>query len=199
MELCIPLSATTTTKETLELTLKLKFHVFIKILNKEKIKLIIDENSKIVEKRKNKRLKIHVEKQKLTFLGDELDDYKTLLYYNIKLKSFLNLNLLIEEKEYNDNNTVSISVKTFIGKVIPIEIEILSKIENFKSEIEKIENIPKNSQQLFFLGKELEDKDNLIEYDIKNYSTINLSINHNKYILIELYEESMENYKNLLN
>ena len=139
-------------KETLEFSLRLKFYVFIQVLNKEKIKISIEENSKIIELKEIIRaeLKIPVNKQILFFSGVELDDNKGLLYYNIKCNSILKLNLSLVENEYNDNYSASILVKTLTGKVIPIEIGILNKIEDLKTEIEKKKIFLKIFSNYFF-------------------------------------------------
>ena len=70
---------------------------------------------------------------------------------------------------------MQIFVKTLSGKTIVLNVEPKQTIEEIKSIIEDIEGVPKDEQRLISL-KELKNNKTLYDYNIKNLSTIYLSL-----------------------
>ena len=70
---------------------------------------------------------------------------------------------------------MQIFVKTLSGKTIVLNAEPKQTIEEIKSIIEDIEGVPKDEQRLIS-HKELKDNKTLYDYNIKNLSTIYLSL-----------------------
>ena len=101
--------------------------------------------------------------QKLFFDKKELDNYKTLAYYNIKQGSTLELFCPFQ-----------IFVKNLSGKSIVIEAEPSDTVEEIKSKIQDKEGVPLDKQRLISGGKNLEDNNTLADYNIQKYSTIHL-------------------------
>ena len=100
------------------------------------------------------------DRQRLIFVGMELEDSKTLRYYNIQRETTVHLII----KRLHGEKTVCITVKTHTGKVLCFDLIISEKIEFLKLKIQERECIPKNLQQLYFAGELLDDQKLLRDY-----------------------------------
>ena len=67
---------------------------------------------------------------------------------------------------------MQIFVKTVTGKTITLEVQDIDTIESVKVMIQDKEEIPSNTQQLVFTGKQLEDWRTLSNYNIQQGSTL---------------------------
>ena len=156
--------------------------ITILILNNEDITdYQIDQNSTIEEL----KLKIKdkegysIESQNL-FINDKiLENDKTLNHYNIQNDFIVNLVI--------NGERIIIYAKPILGKKIPLDTKISEKIENIKKAIQKHEIIPIDLQILKYNNKILENNKTIKDYNIPNNSTIELSLNNDKYEIMSIY------------
>ena len=107
--------------------------------------------------------------------------YKTLDYlFNDQFALLQQDILLPPEKNQKDIERMQIFVITPSEGILTIETESYVSIENLKIKIHKKEGIPVEQQKLFFAGKELNNKSNIVDYAIQNGSTLDLKI---KYVI----------------
>ena len=134
------------------------------ILNVNKTDSIKDVKGKIKAKEG-----IPDDLNRLWFSGKWLEEDRTLLDYNINAETtiFLAINL-------RGGNRIVIFIRTLTGKEIPLQVPSMETVENVKTFIQKIEELPVDTQRLIFANKNLEDDHTLSDYHIENGSIISL-------------------------
>ena len=70
---------------------------------------------------------------------------------------------------------MQLSIKTLTGKTIAIEAKPSDTVSGIKSKISTHEDgVPTHKQRLIFAGRQLEDNNTLLSYNIQEASTIHL-------------------------
>ena len=109
----------------------------------------------------------------LIFNSKQLEDNRTLAYYNIQEGS-----ILYEVIKFGKHSGTKkeIYIKTLLGRTMTFDFDPGDYIRDVKAKIRDKEGIPAEKQRLFFAGKELEDNRCVTEYNIRRETTIHLAI-----------------------
>uniref|UniRef100_A0A6B2LWB4 Ubiquitin-like domain-containing protein n=1 Tax=Arcella intermedia TaxID=1963864 RepID=A0A6B2LWB4_9EUKA len=70
-----------------------------------------------------------------------------------------------------------ILIKTLTSKILGLDVEPDHTIQSLKEQIEEKEGIPPYQQRLIFMGKPLDPIKSIVDYNIKEGSTIHLVLN----------------------
>jgi len=114
---------------------------------------------------------IQESQQRLIFNGIELEDNNTLSFYNINSDSIIYLEVC-----FNTLNAIKVYITNNIGDILSLTVQPSESIEDIKKMITEEINIPFEQQYLSFNEVELENQFSLSDYDIKNGSTIHLTV-----------------------
>ena len=109
-----------------------------------------------------------------TGLKSDLEDGRTLAYYNIQRGSTLHLALRIHGQR---GSGMQIIIKTLTGKTTALDVEPNETIQNVKDKMRDKEGIPPEEQRLVFSGEELANVLTLSDYNIHTGSTLYLVLN----------------------
>lgn len=112
---------------------------------------------------------IPIDQQLLFFAGQQLEDPKSLSYYNIHKESLRHLVLRLRDG-------MKIFVKTLTNKTIEVQVDPSETIEIVKVKIHEQEGISPCDQRLLLEGRDLADLRTLSDYGIKHNSTLQLDL-----------------------
>jgi len=125
-----------------------------------------------IKKLYQKKYDLPIENQKLIYNGIELDNDKTLSYYDIKSEAILSLVF----KCYKIKDGFTLFVKNLTGKTITLNyIRPIYTIKNLK-ELSETEDISYHKLKLIFNGHMLEDSRLIGDYNIQNECTIHITL-----------------------
>ena len=134
--------------------------IYVKTLTGKTISLEVNlsDNIELVKEKIYEKEGILPSQQHLYFAGKELEDNLSLSNYKIQNGSTLHLIIL----------SIKIFIKSEDGKTIIslLDIHLSDSVKTLKEYIYKKEGIPQDKQSLFFLGKELKNNLNLLDYNI---------------------------------
>ena len=117
------------------------------------------------------------DQQRLIFVGNQMEDHRTVADYNIQKDSTLHLVLRL-------SGTIRIFVKTRTGKTITLYVQSSDTIGNVKARIQYKFCIPSDKQTLTFSGNQIEDHRTLADYNIQKDSIISLALGSGRSIRI---------------
>ena len=135
------------------------------------ITINVFENETIDSLKKKILLKegISMDQQQLFFAGQQLEDDKSLNFYNISADSSKHLVLRLRDG-------MKIYVKTLSDKIIEVKVDPNETIEVIKVKIHEQEGISPCDQRLLLEGRNLRNLGTLSDYGIKHRSTLQLDL-----------------------
>ena len=139
--------------------------IWFKAKNRKAVTLWVKPTGTIQEVKTKIQEKYAIYARSLIFAGKKLEDGKTLTYYNIPTKSTIAL-----------DRSVEINIQTSVGTTIQLHMEPDESIRCLQKKIQDKVGIPVNKQRIVFAGTELEDRRSMLDYGIKNGSTLHLEI-----------------------
>ncbi|KAI5348091.1 hypothetical protein L3X38_000978 [Prunus dulcis] len=101
---------------------------------------------------------------RMIYAGNELQDCKTLAFYNIEENSTLEVL----------PSWIQIFIKTWNGKTIMLDVARSNTVREVKDKIFCKVRVPVHFQSIVFSGKRLEDKWRLARYNIEKDSTLHM-------------------------
>lgn len=143
--------------------------IFIKRLNEKIFPFDINSSETILNIKKliGKEEDIPIEYLIFKYKDNELDNDKTLLYYNIPTGSAIDAYFFCYDG-------FSLFIRTLTGKIITIYAKPHFKVRYIKEMIKKRIGSPLDEQRLVYAGRALEDNRNIEDYNIQKESTIHM-------------------------
>jgi len=150
-----------------------RISILIKTLTGRRISLDVHEDDSVASVKRSIRDKegIPLDKQRLVFAGRKLEDRYTLREYNIRHES--TVYLVIRLRDPMVTIPVQISVKTFTGSTIAVDVNPNDTIRRIIKKVGEVEEIPPGKLPALVYGGKLLDYDvTLGQYNIQKDSTL---------------------------
>ena len=149
--------------------------VFIKTLTGRTIVLTVTPHDTVaMVKRKIARQEgIPEERQRLIFVGEQLNDHHRLLDYRIEHESAVHLVV-------RSGDGYQVYVRFVSGRSIVFEMQPNDTVMSLKVRIREREGIPIDLQELFLEERKLEDDSTMQECGVTTNTTLNLVVDHNR-------------------
>ena len=126
-----------------------------------------DTVERVKDKIKNKEW-IPRDQQRLTFAGQQMENGRTLAYYQVEHRSILCLQIV---------SGMHIFVRTPTGETIALDnMKARDTIDSVKNKIQDKVAIPTDSQRLIYAGALLQDGRTLSDYSVPPNSTLDLEV-----------------------
>ena len=151
----------------LSLTWQTVIHVYVKIPTGKIISLSVERSETIKKVIEKLQKEVNISPSlDILIDGKYLKDLSTIFEYQIRHGSVL---------EFKSPGTINLFVKTVTGK-ITLVVEKQDSIKNVKAMIRDKKGIPSHQQKLTFSGKHLNNWKTLYDYNIQNWSTLDLML-----------------------
>lgn len=149
--------------------------VFLKTLTGRTIMLRVTPSDTVaqVKAKIEEQEDIPVDKQRLIFVGEQLNDFERLLDYRIEHESAVHLVI-------RTGNGFQVFVRLPSGRMLTFEVHPNEEFVGIKRKIQERHGLPMDLQQLFYNGQELRENGTYQEYNIQSNSIIELVHNHNR-------------------
>jgi ubiquitin C len=144
---------------TLDLVRRQK--IFVKNWTGETITVKVPANATVLQVKQSMPIEAYCFQQRLTFAGEQLEDGRTLFYYNIQEGSTL------YHREIR-----RILLQHASGATSELDVEASDRIETVKARIQHKHRISPDQQRLVFEGEQLEDGRTIFDYGIQDERTL---------------------------
>ncbi|XP_030593631.1 polyubiquitin-like [Archocentrus centrarchus] len=118
-------------------------------------------------------LKVDPQRQRLVFSNGHKtplnDDSKSISHYGLQQGS--QVSLLVTEPV-----PIQVFLKNEKGQTSTYDIQPDETVSNFKRRVESRERVPASQQRLIHEGKEMQDGNKLVDYNVRNQSTIDMTL-----------------------
>ncbi|KAA6375289.1 MAG: putative polyubiquitin Ubi4 [Streblomastix strix] len=161
------------------------FQVYVELPDKQTISIFgkRDDFIDTVRNQIQDKANIPMDKQRLTFNGVELEDWKKLNDYNVDFRDTLKLEIFLDE-------IIKVYIKIELKKIIILKVAKSDRIEILKKKIEEKEGIPVKCQKLTFAGKQLKNERTIQEQNIERESTIQLVRDNEEQVVVDIMQDA---------